>query len=580
MKRTSSLFRRRSLKSSSKKEVGNSEPSLTESQQRPAKSRGGSTPVDEAIIGEETHDRGDITTDITTISNVDDVEMDCSYMVDDSKEASSADNIAADKKKVVGGAVGSLLPKDKYYNHGTVVHLMCLEADAGKRLWNDVHDYLEEKLSASTTENENSNEKCVGDMVSKQEGDHGWNALHIASNSAPLDIIELMLSVELGSSRLVDNHGWLPLHFAVCRQNVDAAVCLASAYPAGIAQANEEDESPLEKASNVDIIAAVVRAHPQVPTKVNLLMRRNPSAFVNIINESEGWKFGDLDRYLRREEEKSVGPNAIARVTSHDSDRISAVSMHSFTSVDTVPFKEQVNNEKDNEIVYLQAKIKTLKAEKKNASRIAAEKDDLLAIIKREYTEMVNEQNKDIERLRISKRLSAKELENANIEFEMKENAMESVRMDMARNMVLMNKFGSDTSGDGYGYKEICEKLERELEEVKESLSEENKVTLKKLERANFELEKSTERLSLKGDLVEAIRREKNKELSDLRQTNSKLKNDLMKRNRDIKKLESNAFKMRTDILEAIGRIAELEEDIDERNSKRTWLSILTCRSV
>ena len=137
--------------------------------------------------------------------------------------------------------VGTLLKKDQYFGHTQVLHKLCIEADCKLRPWTDIIDFI------SALE---SKRDILEGMVSKQDGNYNWTALHIAANSAPAEAIMDILSLDPLSATAADDNEWLPLHFAIFGGNIDGARCLVDAHPNSIAAEDVDGETPLEKCKN------------------------------------------------------------------------------------------------------------------------------------------------------------------------------------------------------------------------------------------------------------------------------------------------------------------------------------------
>ena len=123
----------------------------------------------------------------------------------------------------------------------TIKNPSALVQDHG-RSWEDVLNYLSKSYPEEL--------ELKADIMRK-EGKHQSAALHIASWSAPVGVINFLLEAAPEASIKVDKYGELPLHIAIKHnEHAEVTKALLRAHKKGVTIENENGMSPLTLAMN------------------------------------------------------------------------------------------------------------------------------------------------------------------------------------------------------------------------------------------------------------------------------------------------------------------------------------------
>ena len=123
---------------------------------------------------------------------------------------------------------------DEYGDRTLPLYVLSLQARLGIRPWSDVELVLK-----------NLPPSMASDAIMRRDGEDKLSSLHIAAGYAPRMVIDRMLKLAPDAVRVTTSAGFLPIHYAACRKNVDAIELLANVYPESVIGKTKYGKTPL-----------------------------------------------------------------------------------------------------------------------------------------------------------------------------------------------------------------------------------------------------------------------------------------------------------------------------------------------
>ena len=151
---------------------------------------------------------------------------------------------------------------DEYGDRTLSLYVLSLQTRLGIRPWSDV-DLVTENLPPS----------MASDAIIRRDGENKLSSLHIAAGYAPRIVIDRRLKLVPDAVRVTTLAGFLPIHYAAYRNNVDAIELLTNVYTESVIGKTKYGKTPLyytagnarnnrhPKVSRSDIVKLLVRSY-------------------------------------------------------------------------------------------------------------------------------------------------------------------------------------------------------------------------------------------------------------------------------------------------------------------------------
>ena len=282
-------------------------------------------------------------------------------------------------------------------------------------------------------------------------------------------------------------------------------------------------------------------------------MRSNPTAFISIIPESEGWTVSDLNKYFRSKPLATFpsSPKQSIKLSLSDGNMSTLTDHSDVPENDSTPIPMTVS---DNDKTHIGCNSSEFKNDSSDVNNFIHSRDEaisamqrnehLMTILKRESNLKLEAKDDEIDRLKLHQKNLMKDLKRAREEVQHKEDAMESVRMELAREIYQKSLQANDIHKD-------------------------YETAVKELAAARIDLSKLEE---LKANEVETVRLQNRQSLAELAQ----LKGQLDESNLTITTLKSeneSSRKIVTDLKTLHeSKISELSTTVSELEGERDTL--------
>lgn len=278
-----------------------------------------------------------------------------------------------------------------------------------------------------------------------------------------------------------------------------------------------------------------MNCHPEAPAKIAFVMRSNRKAIVSAIPQSEGWKISDLKKYFQANPKLGSNDDTeqkcdLSDISDNDGD------MKSNGKYPSLSPSSRSNDVEKSSMVSSAPPIPS--------DESLREKDRVISILKRESNISLEFKEEEIARLTFERNRLRAQLTETQAEVQRKEDAMESVRMDLAKKILKENQ-QNDEFKNSYDEKirEVAE-LRVELTTVQKEKSEELKVVKLQRQKSVTEVKDLKEKLKESARLMKMLRDENKSTVSNL-------------------SLASSGQSQ---------RVLDLQSEVDELNSEKTSL--------